>query len=219
MVTCKICKKSFKKVTNSHLRDKHNVSIEDYLRMFPDSQMTDQSVRESIASSTKGKSYLERYGKELAEELVKKRQEAALNQFKDIDQRVLRRCRAWKGYKDISGYYWTSLQSAAAKKGYYDITIEYIWDLFEKQQGRCKLSGLPIVLETSLGSMNKNGYQKRTASLDRIDSSKGYLKENVQWVHKDINQMKSSRSDKVFIELCKAVALHNETQNIEISKN
>ena len=49
-----------------------------------------------------------------------------------------------------------------------------------------------------------------TASVDRIDSTKGYLKGNVQWVHKSINQMKSNRTDEEFIALCKAVALYNE---------
>ena len=29
-------------------------------------------------------------------------------------------------------------------------------------------------------------------SLDRIDSSKGYTKDNIQWIHKDINKMKQT---------------------------
>ena len=31
---------------------------------------------------------------------------------------------------------------------------------------------------------------KGTASLDRIDSTKGYVRGNIQWVHKDINWFK-----------------------------
>jgi len=46
----------------------------------------------------------------------------------------------------------------------------------------------------------------RTASLDRIDSSKGYVKGNLQWVHKDINMMKNHYNQKYFIEICKKVA-------------
>ena len=37
-------------------------------------------------------------------------------------------------------------------------------------------------------------------SLDRIDSSKGYEENNVQWVHKDINLMKNKYDNKYFIE-------------------
>lgn len=209
MVTCKVCNKQFKKITNSHLRDKHSIDREEYLRLFPDSKMIDESVTQAISDSFKGKSYVERYGKEKAEKLIAKRKEDANKQFEDLEQRIVRRHKNWKGYKDISGDYWTRLQRAAKNKGPSDLTIEFIWELFEQQEGRCKLSGLPIVLDTSLGSLNKNGYQKGTASLDRIDSSKGYTKGNVQWLHKEINQMKSCRTDKEFIYFCKAVALNS----------
>lgn len=45
-----------------------------------------------------------------------------------------------------------------------------------------------------------------TASLDRIDSSKPYIIDNIQWVHKDINFMKRTYSHDYFIKLCKLVA-------------
>jgi hypothetical protein len=211
MVTCNICKRDFKKITNSHLRDKHDISLEEYLRLFPGSKMVDELVLKSISESTKGKSYVDRYGKEKAEKLIDKRRKDALKQFENIDQRVLRRNHSWKGHKDISGDLWRVIQQAGKAKGLgFDLTIEFLWDLFEKQKGVCVLSGLPIVLDTALGTLSTHGYQRKTASLDRINSSKGYTKDNVQWVHKDINQMKSSRTDQDFIALCKAVALYNE---------
>ena len=61
---------------------------------------------------------------------------------------------------------------------------------------------MPIVFANSIEE-HKNGYT--TASLDRIDSSKGYTKSNIQWVHKDINKMKSDFSMLRFLELCYAV--------------
>ena len=45
-----------------------------------------------------------------------------------------------------------------------------------------------------------------TMSLDRIDNNKGYIEENVQWVHKDINMMKRIYSQDYFIYMCKLVA-------------
>lgn len=45
-------------------------------------------------------------------------------------------------------------------------------------------------------------YEEQTASLDRIDSSKGYIPGNVQWVHKDVNKMKLALSEKRLLELC-----------------
>ena len=44
-----------------------------------------------------------------------------------------------------------------------------------------------------------------TASLDRIDSNKGYVTDNIQWVHKDINYMKSDLDEQQFIHYCRLV--------------
>lgn len=74
--------------------------------------------------------------------------------------------------------------------------------LHEKQKCCCALTGMPIVLANTLHG-SKNG--ENTASLDRIDSKKGYTKDNVQWVHKMINTMKWDFEQKVFIEFCEAV--------------
>jgi len=48
-------------------------------------------------------------------------------------------------------------------------------------------------------------------SLDRIDSSKGYIKGNVQWIHKDVNIMKNKFNQEYFIEMCKLVASSNSS--------
>ena len=83
-------------------------------------------------------------------------------------------------------------------RGYdWDLTIEDIWQLYERQDGVCALSGLPI------GWAIKG--LTATASIDRIDSSEGYILENVQLVHKDINFMKQQFDQEYFINLCKAV--------------
>lgn len=70
------------------------------------------------------------------------------------------------------------------------VTNEYAVSLFE---GRCALTGVPIELNV-------------TASLDRIDSSLGYIEGNLQWLHKDINRMKSDWNQNDFIEMCRRVA-------------
>lgn len=112
--------------------------------------------------------------------------------------------KTYKGHNDISGSFWTRIQRSARERGLdLDITIEYIWNLYELQDRKCKLSCLPIRFSSLCQS--KDG----TASLDRIDSSKGYIKGNVQWVHKDINMMKQDHTDADFIALCKAVATCN----------
>ena len=90
----------------------------------------------------------------------------------------------------------------------FDLSIEYIWDLFLKQNRKCALSG--VYLEWG-GSHHDNKFSKTskiTASLDRIDSTKGYVIGNVQWIHKDLNFMKQDLDEQRFIKWCGLVAKH-----------
>jgi hypothetical protein len=84
----------------------------------------------------------------------------------------------------------------------------FLYDLLHvKQNNCCALSGLPIrIADTIKGDMNR---KETTASLDRIDSTKGYTRNNVQWVHKNVNKMKVDLDQSTFIKLCRAVALHH----------
>ena len=78
------------------------------------------------------------------------------------------------------------------------LSIEDVWLLYQKQEGVCALSGLPIAW-SAVGN-------EHTASIDRIDSSKGYTTCNTQLLHKDANMMKQSFSQEAFVAMCKAVA-------------
>lgn len=114
----------------------------------------------------------------------------------------------WNGYKEIPGSYFSSLKCSAKKRNLQlEITIEDIWKVFEKQNRKCKISGLEI----SFASSQKNRIDT-TASLDRIDSSKGYTKDNIQWVHKIVNRMKNNSSDKDFIKMCNVISGYNQCQ-------
>ena len=112
----------------------------------------------------------------------------------------------WTGYNNISGTYWGALVSGAKRRNIeFNISLEYAWNIYEKQNKKCKLSNLPIEFETK----NKK-IEHFNASLDRIDSSKGYIEGNVQWIVKEINYMKNKLNENKFIYLCKKIALYNE---------
>lgn len=111
----------------------------------------------------------------------------------------------WKGYEEISGEYLSSLKRGAKKRDLlFEVDGEYLWNLYLSQEKKCALSGIDIGFEPNCKLANK-----RTASLDRTDNSKGYIKGNVQWTHKHLNMMKKAHSNDYFIELCKLVAKHN----------
>ena len=86
---------------------------------------------------------------------------------------------------------------AALRNIDWDIEFEYLADLLIEQDFKCALTGWDI----DAMEINKN-----TASLDRIDSSKGYIEGNVQWVHKMVNMSKQQYTQEEFIEMCKAVS-------------
>src|SRR5882724_8540250 len=50
--------------------------------------------------------------------------------------------------------------------------------------------------------------QNPTASLDRRENHRGYVKGNVQWVHKVVNIMKSNHDEAYFVAMCKQIADH-----------
>ena len=114
----------------------------------------------------------------------------------------------WSGHGEISGNTWYSIRNGAKYRDIpFDVTIRQVWNLFVKQDGKCALTGVELTLPTS---GVKKDIKNATASLDRIDSSKGYQISNLQWVHKDINMMKKQYPQELFIEWCKKVAKHNK---------
>jgi hypothetical protein len=119
-------------------------------------------------------------------------------------------CGRWKGHGDIPATYWNNVRNNARSRGiHHNIKIEDAWELLVNQNKICKLTGQPIGFEKS---------QSYTASMDRIDSSKGYILSNVQWVHRDVNFAKQSLSTEEFISLCKHVVDHSSKSRI-INRN
>lgn len=115
--------------------------------------------------------------------------------------------KAWKGYGDISKRFINAVaRGARGREIFFDITIEYMWDLFLKQNRKCALSGVELYFVNG----PRHIYSKTTASLDRIDSSVGYIEGNVQWVHKKVNIMKHVTSQDEFIEWCRKIANHHD---------
>ena len=78
----------------------------------------------------------------------------------------------------------------------FSITYDYILALDLKQNGNCLYTGRKLVWDTK--KINK-------ASIDRIDSSKGYVKGNIQLVTFEVNQAKNDLSDSVFLNIIKDI--------------
>ena len=106
-------------------------------------------------------------------------------------------CGRFSGYKEISGAYWGSVKDAATRREIeFDLPIENAWDLFVHQDRKCSLSGV----ELSFARNYKKDIVKQTASLDRINSAKGYTIDNVQWIHKTLNKVKWTLSNEELLD-------------------
>lgn len=93
------------------------------------------------------------------------------------------------------------LKTAKQRKHKVDIDCGYLSNLWIKQKGLCALTGLNITLKTHTTTSRDLGLT--TASLDRIDSSKGYIKGNVQFVCVGINLLKGQRTNEEVKEFLK----------------
>lgn len=100
----------------------------------------------------------------------------------------------FQGVGGLSKTHFSYIKYCADKRNLpFEVTIEFLWNLFQQQEGLCGLSGVPLVLTPSIKSCNVN-WDIITASLDRIDNNKGYTEDNVWWVHKRANRLKNNYS-------------------------
>tara|TARA_Y100000034_G_C6766565_1_gene341743 strand:- start:275 stop:805 length:531 start_codon:yes stop_codon:yes gene_type:complete len=119
-------------------------------------------------------------------------------------------CRMCSGSKHkgkLNSRVWCRARYGARKRGYkFTVSKSYLYDLFYKEQKeQCALTGVSLCIANTIKGDRRG---ESTASLDRIDSSLGYIKKNVQWVHKDINKMKMDLAEYRFVELCGLVVSH-----------
>lgn len=77
----------------------------------------------------------------------------------------------------------------------FELDKEFIEELILKQENKCIYSGIEFI----------KGDKYYNMSIDRIDSSKGYVKENSQLVCTIVNRMKSDFTEDTFLFLIKSI--------------
>lgn len=112
-----------------------------------------------------------------------------------------------KIYKNIPDIFIGSIKRSSNIRGIeFKLSKTFLYKLFLKQDQKCAISGVNIKFAETYDDYISGA---NTCSLDRIDSNKAYTKNNVQWVHKTVNIMKSSLIDTEFIQWCKIISTNN----------
>ena len=88
------------------------------------------------------------------------------------------------------------LNRGRKEAGVITITIDDVLRILQKQKYKCVYTGVKLSWEYN------NPYK---ASIDRIDSSKGYTPDNIQIVSFIVNQAKSNLDDKTFLKMVKQI--------------
>lgn len=105
--------------------------------------------------------------------------------------------------KDEYTPYKQFLRSAKQRFKQIDIDLQHLKEIWEKQQGKCPFTGWDLSLER-----NNLPHQ---ASLDRIDSNKGYVKGNVRFIALIANYCKNNFTDEEVLKFCNSVAIKSQT--------
>ena len=98
------------------------------------------------------------------------------------------------------------MRSSKCKYENTNLDLMYLKKLWDDQQGICPYTGIKMILPKST-SENNNLQSLKKASLDRIDSSKGYVIGNVEFVCRAINYAKNSFSKKEMREFLSEIKI------------
>lgn len=176
--TCSVCKQE-KDITEFYMR--------------PDRQKPIARCKECNYETNK-----KTWSKKTPEEKIKSYQQSALSYNKaylsgNVKRIIQHKMAGWRG-------------NAKKKNVQFDLDVDYLLELYNKQEGKCYYTG--VILEQEVG----RGRGKRSLtsipnqlSLDRIVPSLGYTKGNVAWCSYKINVMKNCCTGEEFYILCNKV--------------
>jgi hypothetical protein len=86
-----------------------------------------------------------------------------------------------------------------------NLTLQEIKEVWDRQNGMCRHTGISLMLPDSIMGFDSSVPPHKRASLDRIDNTKGYTKDNVHFVSYMSNLAKNKFDESCVIEFIKAI--------------
>lgn len=90
-----------------------------------------------------------------------------------------------------------------------EVDLDYVYDVGASQDFLCALTGEELEFTRGGSQWLGKWCNPNSCTIDRIDSSKGYVKGNIQLITWKANCLKQHLDNKEFIEFCKDVAYWN----------
>lgn len=100
------------------------------------------------------------------------------------------------------------IRKAKNRKWKCEVDCEHLMEVWNRQMGKCAITGRNIYLKTHTTASKDLGLF--CASLDRVDSTKGYIPGNVQFVSVGINLAKGVRQDSEVLEWLRVIRSGHE---------
>ena len=112
-----------------------------------------------------------------------------------------------KRLETVLQFRWLGAKERAERKGLlFDITKEDLINLWDKQNGKCAISGIDMTYTLDSGRTPYN------VSVDQINPSMGYTKNNIQLVCMSVNQLKSDFEMDIVLNICKNIINNNKDE-------
>lgn len=111
-------------------------------------------------------------------------------------------------------YKWSHLKAKRRKSNIYvdedlkgEDAADFFMELWEKQNGRCALSGVPMTWGVVYGRIRsaRTSDEHTQVSIDRIDNNLGYTRDNIQLVCYIVNYMRGYLSVDEFYIWCNSI--------------
>jgi len=115
---------------------------------------------------------------------------------------------------------YSNLKSSAKKRKLdFNLTPGYLLELFEKQNGLCYYTGVPLKLTSDNDTFHsKNQPDLDCLSFDRRDNDKGYTQGNVVLTCNGLNKLKGAATEVDFINFLHFVTLEKSNCQLSIKK-
>lgn len=126
------------------------------------------------------------------------------NKFKPIKSDHVKKEQESRCRKLIQSSAWRSFRDGLK----HNITVDYLVDLWDEQEGRCALTGR--LLDIRKADQGSGKPWPSAPSLDRIVPEEGYTQGNVRFVCYHVNVALHSYGEDVLISLCKDILEYNE---------